>query len=200
MSRKRIAIDVDDVLAAHAQGFANFSNERWGTNLTVDDYDEHWSLVWRTEREETERRAQEFLHSNAVSMYQHDEAAPEVLRRMKEHYDLIVLTSRRLFMQTETLAWLGQYFNGVFDEVRFAGIWDDLSHDRHLATKAEAVREVGADYLVDDQLKHCVAVAEAGVEAVLFGNYRWNQADELPPRVTRCGDWAAVEAYFEQQR
>lgn len=192
-----IAVDVDDVLAANAQGFMEFSNERWGTHLKPDDYDEHWGLMWQTDQAESERRAQEFITSGAMRRYRHDAMAVEVLRRLKERFELVVVTSRRLVVEKETTAWLDQYFAGVFAEVHYAGIWDKYRHDRHAATKAELVRQVGADYLIDDQLKHCLAVAEAGLETVLFGDYRWNQLNELPPRVTRCADWAAVERYFD---
>ena len=45
MRRLRIAVDVDDVLAENAAGVVAFSNQRWGRNLTVDDYDEHWAKM-----------------------------------------------------------------------------------------------------------------------------------------------------------
>ena len=43
MGRKVIAIDLDDVLAAHVESFVAFSNERYGTSLQVDDYSDHWA-------------------------------------------------------------------------------------------------------------------------------------------------------------
>jgi len=36
-----IAVDIDDVLANLAQEIVDFSNKNWGTNLTIDDYNEH---------------------------------------------------------------------------------------------------------------------------------------------------------------
>ena len=50
--------------------------------------------------------------------------------------------------------------------------------------------------MIDDQPKHCLSAAECGVEALLFGNYRWNQLADLPDRVTRVQDWEEVERYF----
>lgn len=37
MSKKVIAVDLDDVLSASAPAYVKFSNERWETNLTVED-------------------------------------------------------------------------------------------------------------------------------------------------------------------
>lgn len=51
MKRLTIAVDIDDVLADNAAGFVTFSNERWGTNLTPDDYGEHWVKVWQVDND-----------------------------------------------------------------------------------------------------------------------------------------------------
>ena len=38
-------------------------------------------------------------------------------------------------------------------------------------TKGMLAKEIKADYLIDDQLKHCSAAAELGIPALLFGVY-----------------------------
>jgi len=48
---------------------------------------------------------------------------------------------------------------------------------------------------IDDQLKHCEAVTEAGKQALLFGDYGWGQADALHPNIIRVKNWAEIEAY-----
>ena len=63
MRKLRIAVDIDDVLAENAAGFVKYSNEKWGTNLTVDDYDERWGAIWKVDSLEVERRAQEYHNS-----------------------------------------------------------------------------------------------------------------------------------------
>lgn len=60
--------------------------------------------------------------------------------------------------------------------------------------------EIKADFVVDDQLKHCTAAVEQGIPTILFGNYRWNQAEELPKGVTRCKNWQEVAGYFDAAR
>ena len=85
----------------------------------------------------------------------------------------------------------------MFSEVYYAGIWDTHAKDAHLAMKAEICREIGADYLIDDQTKHCFAAAEAGIPAILYRDYPWNRNGQLPTGVTRCRTWQDVEQYFE---
>ncbi len=104
-----IAIDIDDVLADYAAGFVKFSNARWGLNLTIADYDEHWGNVWGVDVDEVRRRA---------------------------------------------------------------------------------------DIMIDDLPKHCLSAVDHGVEALLFGDYTWNQNDGLGEAVHLVKDWKAVEDYF----
>ena len=199
--KRKIAIDIDDVLAASAEAFVAWSNERWGMSLTVDDYEEHWGRMWQLEhdREEAERRADEFHEAGVVGRHRpHEEALP-VLKELGDEYDLVIITSRRRSIAAETEEWLKVHYAGVFSEVHFAGMWDSKDPDRLKATKTEVCRQIGADYLVDDQLKHCLAAAEAGIPAVLFGRYAWNRADKLPHNVTRCEKWEQVRDYFKER-
>lgn len=196
MSKPTIVIDIDDVLAAHAEGMVAFSNKEWGTNLTVDDYDEHWAKMWKTDPKETERRAELFHVSGVVADYRHDEGAMAVLKKLKKTYKLIVLTSRRRAIEYETKIWIAQYFPGLFDEIFFTGFWDSPTTGAHTLTKAQLAEELKADFLIDDQLKHCFAAAEVGIQALLFGNYGWNEADMLPKNVFRAADWQKVGEYF----
>lgn len=198
MGRQVIAVDVDDVLAASAEGWIAYSNQKWGTNLTVDDYDEDWSKMWGVDRAEEKRRARAVYDAVIIRDFKHYDAALPVLTKLAQRYELMIATSRIQAMHGETLEWLEKHYAGLFSGVHQSGFFDELTPDSHKATKAELVKSIGADYLIDDQLKHCLGVAEAGLEAILFGDYPWNQygGGELPPRVTRCADWAAVEEYF----
>ena len=107
---------------------------------------------------------------------------------------MVIVTSRRKFAEELTLNWLKQHFDYPFEQIVFADFWDDFqkSKDGHLRHKGELFTQVGADFVIDDQLKHCVAAAEQGVQAILFGDYPWNETDELPNGVIRYKDWAEV--------
>lgn len=197
-AKKVIALDLDDVLAGNVETFVKFSNERWQTNLTVEDFDEDFRTLWGVDHTEVERRMVEFADSGIVADYPHFEDAVPVVHKLSQSYDLVIVTSRRSALMQHTAVWLEQYFGHVFKDVRHAGFYDNL-HDEGSwrKTKADICREIGADYLVDDQLKHCIAAAEAGIESLLFGNYSWNKAESLPKGIRRVSDWAEVEAYFD---
>ena len=196
--RGTIAIDIDDVLADNARGFVDFSNQRWGTHLSPDQYDEHWAKIWEVDNEETERRAAIFHESGVLKDYRHDDSALPVLQRLSQDFRLLIITSRRLQTKGDTIAWIHQHYPGIFvdDTIHFAGIWDTVNDESIALTKGELVDALKADYLIDDQLKHCQAVAGRGKRALLFGDDRWNQAEKLPQGITRVAGWRAVEEYF----
>jgi hypothetical protein len=152
--------------------------------------------MWKIEPEESKLRASEMYASGIFGRHRHFPDAAPVLRALAARFDLVVLTSRRVIAKEETRVWLDRHFAGLFPEVHFSGIWERTDNDPHLLTKADVCLELGLDYLIDDQLKHVVGAAEVGVEAVLFGDYPWNQTDELPNGAHRCANWAEVSEYF----
>lgn len=200
--RKTIAVDIDDVLSASAEGFAAYSNKQWGTNLTADDYSEEWAVVWGVPLEEAVKRAVVFHESGAVGDYRHHAQALPVLQKLRKKYDLVVVTSRRSVLKPETDVWLQHYFPDMFKAVHYAGMWDGEHDPLHALkqSKAAICQSLGAQYLIDDQPKHCVGVAACGIDALLFGDYQWNRTEALPKGVTRVADWAAVEEYFDGAR
>ncbi|MBI3889351.1 hypothetical protein HY312_02130 [Candidatus Saccharibacteria bacterium] len=201
MTKSTITIDIDDVLADQAEAFISYSNKTWGTNLSIDDYTEHWVDLWKVDLIEIEARAHQYHESGTMGTFTHKSEALPVLKKLKESYRLVIVTSRRTRVKDETLDWIDKNFAGIFDEVHFAGFFDSATKDRWKLTKADIVKELGAEYLIDDQLKHCFATASVGIETVLFGDYTWNRVqDALPASVTRCKTWEEVGAYFESKK
>jgi 5'(3')-deoxyribonucleotidase len=198
-----IAIDIDDVLADHAGGFVAFSNEKWGSSLRVEDYDEHWAKLWDIEHnlDEVVRRRDMFVNSGAHCRFLPIGNAYDVLSRLSSRYMLHVTTSRLLTMKDNTAQWLSECYGDIFNDqtIHYAGIWDTLTKNSHTVTKADLIDAIDAQYLIDDQLKHCEAVAGAGKIALLFGDYRWNQAKKLHPNIVRVKNWREVEEYFNDE-
>ena len=197
MAKPIIAIDIDDVLADYAVGFIEFSNAHWGTNLTIDDYDEHWANVWKVDVEEVRRRADLIHEKRLVKDLTHRSEARPVLEKLSQRFDLVVVTSRRIQNKEDTLAWLKLYYPMLSVEtVVFSGFYDTIHDDSIHQTKGSIISSLGASYMIDDQPKHCISAAECGVEALLFGDYRWNQLADLPAKVARVRNWESVEVYF----
>ncbi len=194
---RTIAVDIDDVLAISAQALVDYSNTRWGTRLTVEDYDEDWGKMWQVDLEEERRRSDEWHVSGGIVNKSPKEEGLSVLQHLSSKYRLVIATSRRKIIQEDTRLWIEKHYKGIFSEIHYSGIWDERLPNSHALTKAQLCREIGADYLIDDQVKHCLGAAEAGVEALLFGDYKWNREVDLPRGVIRVKDWPAVKEYFD---
>lgn len=193
---KTIAVDIDDVLAISARALVEFSNARWGTHLTVEDYDEDWAKMWGVDHAEESRRSDVWHTSGGIVQKQPREEGLKVLKELAKSYKLVVATSRRKIIQKDTEDWITKHFGGIFSAVHFSGIWDARTPQSHMQTKAQMCADIGADYLIDDQVKHCVGAAENGVQALLFGDYAWNRSAVLSAGVTRVNDWQAVGDFF----
>lgn len=198
MTKQTIAVDIDDVLAASVESWIAYSNKKWGTHLTVDDYDEDWAKMWGVDNTEGKKRANHLYTSGIVGTFNRFDDAEHVLKELSKKYKLVITTSRVLQVEKDTLEWIDRHYNGIFKEVHLARIFDADHPEPLKVTKRELCEMIGADYLIDDHPKHCFAVAGAGMTALLFGDYAWSRnLGELPEGVVRVKDWAAVRQFFD---
>ena len=199
--RRIIAVDIDDVLSETAKGFISWSNQQYGLDLTVDDYDEDWGAVWGVDVDERERRAAYLLKSSMIRELDCVEAARSVLKKLSKSYELVIITSRRSVIKGATIEWVNKCYPGIFSDkaINFAGMWDNITDQSIHITKSGVATKLGVDFLIEDQLKHCISAAEHGIKALLMGDCKWNQCDNLPKDVTRVKNWVEVERYFSER-
>jgi 5'(3')-deoxyribonucleotidase len=201
MTKPIVAIDIDDVLADYSAEFAVSSNRLWGTQLTADDYHEDWMKVWDIEFEEVLERGKALFEDRIHERLRHKDGAAEVLTELADDFDLMILTARGDSTKAATLEWFARHYPMIdHGNITFANLWANPEPDMVHRTKGDIAKGLGVRYIIDDQLKHCVAAAAHGIEALLFGDYTWNQSDQLPQGVTRVKHWQDVRAYFERQR
>lgn len=200
MKKQVIAVDIDDVLSSQIEVLIAFSNQRYGTMLTRKDFDkpgEYWGYyesLWDGEHpEERKRRVNEFKQEKFPLKQLISVETKEVVNKLAKKFHLEIVTSRDSGFRDETVAWLQEHLPEVFNGVHFVELWDEPDKK---ATKALVCQEIGAGYLIDDNLEHCNLAAECGVHALLFGTFGWNIGKPLQPGVKRVADWQAVAEYF----
>ncbi len=199
MSRKMIAIDIDDVLASERETIRNFINKNYGTHHTTEDYSTegpywgYWEHVWQVSDDEARERFAAYLASGQHAEMQVTDGAIDAVTRLQVVYDLTVVTSRMDTLIDITQDWLSRTFPEAFKRVEFVAAWDNNTVK---ASKAVICEAIGAAYLIDDNMDHCNLAAEAGITALLFGDYGWNRTGALHKKVTKVKTWKAVEEYF----
>lgn len=196
---KTIAIDIDNVLAESAASFVKQSNELFQESITLADYSENWSQMWGVSNEEAERRGVVLRDNQIQKYYSALPGANNAINHLSNTYKIVLVTSRRKQAEQLTRDWLDQNFDYSFQEIIFANFWDDItkSAEAHRLHKGELYREIEADFVIDDHLKHCLAATEQGAQAILFGNYPWNESPEPVAGVKRCSNWDQVLDYFD---
>lgn len=195
MSKEVVATDIDEVLFPFVAEFSGWHNQEYGTELSLDDFTSYeFHEVLGTSIPETVHRVHSFLsveHGHAtVSPL---EKSQEAIAALGERYRLAAVTARHPQFENPTLQYILQYYGDQIVDLTLVGHKETMDVVR---TKAEVCSELGAVALIDDSVQHVTGCAEVGIEGLLFGNYPWNQTDELPASVVRYNDWDGVLGHF----
>ena len=189
-----IAIDADDTLFNENDAVREYMNETYGFTHTKKDYLKpgeffgYWERIWNVEPSQADEMYEGFLASSHKALLPPVEGAIDAITSLKEKYELVIVTSRGAAQQELTHSALAEHFPRAFADVHFVPLWGGGEK----ATKAKICNEIGATTLIDDNYEHCRLAAEAGVRAILFGDYGWNRNQDLVPGIVRCTNWAAV--------
>jgi 5'(3')-deoxyribonucleotidase len=199
---KRIAIDIDDVLAEHTEFVRQYVNARLGLALTpedylvkIDEYDYYFWNIWRRNGIEPEGLMEDIhreyvLNQEFVRLI---EGAKEAVDDLKKHYELYAVSSRPLDQQEATQDWAYREFGKDFKEVICLG--NHHNHDK-LYSKGGYCQKIGASWLVDDSLKHCLSAVDHGSQAILFGDYGWQIEANVPDTVVWLQNWSEVKEFL----
>jgi len=197
-TRKTIAIDIDDVVANVIDSVRLWANEKTGATLgqgeyhTNDDYWHYYDSIW--ERHGLSDMVSFSMVLDDLSRDQSHivvvEGAREAIQALKKNYDLVFVTSRPLYQKDATRRWLDERIDS---EIPMYSSHNPLAN-AEARSKGEICTELGASFLIDDNIGNCQNAAEYGVEPLLFGMYGWNEAASKDLR--RFLTWHEVEEYL----
>ncbi|HSX14412.1 MAG TPA: hypothetical protein VLE72_00675 [Candidatus Saccharimonadales bacterium] len=185
-----VAIDIDDVLSPHYDLLQAHINKSFDVDLSIMEIRNLETLMAQTgtDLDGIVRSIDNFIISDAF----YNDPMPgalEAIELLKHQYHLVIATARPTLIKDRTEAWVHYHFPKAFNNVDFVG---GVSWGTPTADKAPVLAKMGTKILIDDSLRHCLGAAEIGIEALLFGDYSWNQSDLLPANVTRVCDWPEV--------
>lgn len=201
--KKVIAIDIDDVIADSTESLRVLVNSRANAALTPEDYKVpggYWGYyenVWRAHGIHDlisfeGLNAEMEIDQSHVPVMVH---AERVLRVLAKQYDLISITARDERWRVATEEWLERMFKGSLSNLYFTGSRRDGSYK----DKGMLCRELGASYLIDDNIDHCQAAINCNVTALLFGSYGWHSNRSMPQGLVRVNNWQEVKEFFDAE-
>lgn len=176
MNKKRIALDVDDILSDMVPYWLRKFNRHAGTSFTVDDVkDWYFPCIPREGRE---------YHYGLLKkpsfwrdMQPLPGAAP-ALQSLSSHYEYMVVTSMPPAMVKYRVEWLERHYPFLLQEnVVFVG-------------SMKAKRFINADILIDD----CPLLEEVLPNTIywIVRDRPYNKHVKEGPTVHRCRDWHEI--------
>lgn len=200
LQKRKVAIDIDDVIAGSTDALRILVNERTGNSLTADDYHkvggEYWGYyerVWRAHDIGDEVSFKDF-EAEMIIDQSHVPLLPGAsfaIGELTKKFHVIFITARNKTWEQATRNWFERHFGKTDIELYFC----ESHKDSGAMTKGELCKSLGAHLLIDDSVSHCQSALDEGVEAILFGDYGWQ--GKVSKNLTRCGDWPAVLEYLE---
>jgi uncharacterized HAD superfamily protein len=203
-SPMRIGFDIDDVLFKTGEHAAPMYNDAFGTAVTINDwYDlsllETYGVT--TKQEAFARVNQIFKSEEFITTVPPMDGMQQLVRKLSTAVELLVaVTGRPHTTEVEIRRMLELQYPKVFDArpVFFTDHLQQLGSDV-VGSKLIIAQQEGLTHFVDDHPDHVNLLAEAGIHAVLFGDYRWNRV-EVHPSVVRARDVEELEKYFDAER
>lgn len=202
MSRPIIAVDIDDTISQSLEAFRVRANTFLGADLQPEDYTiagEYWNYyekVWDQHGlagKVTVEEVYEDLHTDQ-SVIPLLPGAEFALDELMKRFEVVLLTARDSRWEEATRAWLVEQFGQEAPEVYFSrGHLDSSSKN-----KGQICKDMGAKWLIDDNVQHCITARDEGVTAILYGDYGWQTS--VPADLVACKSWQEVLEYFDGQR
>ncbi|CAO3637274.1 unnamed protein product [Cunninghamella blakesleeana] len=164
-SKKMIAIEVDQILVNTIDTLISWHNEHYDTELTIKDISTRdMSRLFGGSKEEGCLKLREFYESDQfknMEPIKMDSAwgALEVLQTLKKRkWSLVIVTSRPQFTSDITQKFIDRHFPGLFDDIYYCNqglsVVDQLDYvPKPIPTLCQ---EIGAEFLIDDTLDHCL--------------------------------------------
>lgn len=199
MNRQLIAVDIDDVIADSTESVRLLANERTGSNLKKDHYripGEYWDYyerVWRQHDLHDKVSLQELGQEMVVDQLHVPllAGAEYGVSILLERHEVILMTSRDPAWEAATTKWIKHHFGNRCPKIYFARNHKDVSEK----TKGELCKDLGVNWLIDDNVEHCLSALKVGVGAILFGEYGWHK--DRPKELEHCKDWPTVIEFFD---
>jgi 5'(3')-deoxyribonucleotidase len=186
-----IAVDLDDVLFDFVGTFFEWHNLRYQTELTPEDMvvDSLWQ-VWGGTKEQANKRVPMFFGDVNLLAIEPVHGARETLDRLRDEFRFAIVSARDPSALAISEAWIEKFLPGIFDPI-YLGIANPMTASKSI-TKAKVCKQLGATFLIDDQLVNAEACVDEGIGALLFGDYPWNQRESLSKGIVRAKDWNVV--------
>ncbi|KAI8073838.1 hypothetical protein BC940DRAFT_289334 [Gongronella butleri] len=195
---KVIAVEIDQILARTLDAFVLWHNDAYDTEWAVDDVKcRDLTRVFGGNKADGCAKLREFYDSKQFcEMQPIDGDSPtwgalEVLQTLKRRkWSLVIVTYRPQFTNKATQRFIDRHYPGIFDHIYYCNQGLSVADQLDYVPKPIAImcQEIGADYLIDDALEHCMDCSTLDMTLLLYdhqGKYNYNHM--VPKKRPRNG-------------
>ena len=189
--RRKLAVDLDGVLADFFESITKYYNRRFGTNFLTDDiYTLRLWEVWGLREGEEKEIITDFFKTDLSKNIPVVDGSSESINSLSMGNDLAIVTARPISTYGDTFNWLDRNFRGKFQDIHFAS--HHFPGNGTKKNKSDFCLEYGYGILIDDYHGHVNECAEKGITSFLMTR-PWNW-ETLHQKVIRVRNWQdAVE-------
>jgi uncharacterized HAD superfamily protein len=180
---KKIAVDIDGVLANLMVPLLEYHNQRFDTNFRYEDVNTFdLGNIFGLTEEELIAFFNDFCDSVFFEKIQPLIDAQEGINSLSKTHELSIVTARTDKLKEQIDGWLDQFYPNLFSKIHFAD---------KTKWKVEFCLEEDYSLLIEDDLRYANQCAEKGIKVLLM-NHPWNQEDNLHPNISRVNDWKEI--------
>lgn len=130
--------------------------------------------------------------SNKHDLFEPIEWSRNCLKKIKDSgKSIVAITARQPIHRKNTENWLQNHFTWLVDGVHFLG-----TLETYTLSKAETCKNLWVEYMIEDNIDHCLDLANHGVRTYLI-EQPWNcQREEKHPLITRVKNWEEILHYL----
>lgn len=183
MTKKRIAIDVDDVIAKTMEHFLDHLNSTSNYDFDYNDFENYNLKKVRSDVDfDINQELISYVRSN-LALFEVYEDSKEIILDLSKEFELLVITSRSSVVKSATQEWIASHFpDGTFTGIYFL---EDSSFD----CKSEFCKEHNCIFLLEDAPHYADATRNKGIYVLLFSR-PWNQYIEECDNLFRVKNWS----------
>src|SRR3972149_1712367 len=182
--KRKIGIDIDEVVAGFMEVFLEYTNNKKGTTFTMANLKSYhlWESGIHGSKEESIWEVGEFQNSSAFDFIQILEGAKEGIQKISKYFNIYFITSRPVELENKTI----KFFNNHFPKNNFKFIFSGEIHGGK--TKGEICNELGVSLFVEDNAEYALDCAKRGVKTFLLEK-PWNENHTKHDNIIKVRNW-----------
>ena len=184
-----IVFDFDDVIIDVTKGFLQFYKDKGEFAGDFEKIETDISLLMKITQEEELKLWDRFFDSEEYLSLLPNPHVLEVLEKLKERFELVILTNRVNRFRESAMSWIKRHLPDYFSKVLFA-----LDFPEGKRSKGQICSDLGAILLIDDEPKNIFSCIEHSIPVVVYDS-PWNR--KLPRELPRIKSIEEVEGFIE---